>query len=98
MPLRTEVYSAIANAAVEMARCNGGINRYRTEKAFLYDLGLLLDHSPHDLPAINEWLKSRSDEQLLTIVDGEQSDQEAEMASAPAGADMLLNDIFDSVI
>lgn len=98
MALRTEIYAALTNAAVTMARCNGGINRNRSENAFRYDLGLLLDHSPHDLAAIDKWLATRSDEQILTLVDGDERDQQTELAGAPDGIDMLLNDIFESVV
>lgn len=91
-------YQAITKAATLMARSNGAINRHRTEADFLDKLALVMMHSPHDLDAIDKFLASRTDDQLLTIVDGERTEMEAELIGAPVATDMLLNDVFENAL
>lgn len=88
----------IYKAALHMARSNGGINRHRTEDEFMHDYAKVLMHTPHDLDPIDAWLATRTPEQIETLVDGERADMQRELEGAPAGTDMLLNDIFDDAV
>lgn len=88
----------IYKASAHMARSNGGINRFRTEDDFKDALAKVMMHSPHDLDAIDQWLSTRTDAQIETLVDGEQSEMQRELEGAPPGTDMLLNDIFEDAV
>lgn len=91
-------FPGIARATLEMSYCNGGINRERREKDVLEKLEPLLIECDlaMDLPAISAWAMALSDEDMLTLVDGEESDQHAIVTCAPHGTDGLLNLIFDN--
>ena len=94
------LYPAIANATVTMSRCNGGINRDRSEKVVRGELVRMLADGcdlAFDLPAIDRWLAGLNDDDLLTIVDGEESEALTLLTTAPAGTDQLLNRIFEQV-
>lgn len=91
----------IAAATIEMAYCNGGVNRYRRERHVLKDMDAVLGDGCElamDLPAISAWLGALSKVDLLTVVDGEETDQQKLLATAPAGTDALLNRIFDEAV
>lgn len=92
-------YPGIAKAALEMSYCNGGVNRDRRERDVLKALEPILGECniAMDLPAISMWLGKLSDEDMLTLVDGEESEQHQIVTCAPHGTDGLLNLIFDNV-
>jgi hypothetical protein len=92
-------FPGIARATLEMSHANGGVNRDRREKEVLTELEPILAECDlaMDLPAISEWLSKLPDEDMLTLVDGEESDQHQIVTCAPHGADSLLNLIFDNV-
>lgn len=88
----------IARATLEMSYCNGGIHRGRREKDVLRELDALLSGGPDvafDLPKIDRWLAALADDDLLTVVDGEEGEAAQLLQSAPPGTDMLLNSIFE---
>jgi hypothetical protein len=91
-------YPSLVAAAIEMARYNGGINRCRTERQFLNDLSRVLEHSPHNIAAIDAWLATKNSDEILMIVDGERNEMPAAIVDAPPGTDMLLEDIFDRAV
>lgn len=96
----TGLYPGIVRAALNMARCNGGINRYRSEKDCLRSLELLLAEASValDLRAISEWLAALSEEDLLTVVDGDETEAAELVKSAPEGTQMFLDEIFNKVV
>lgn len=89
----------ICRAYLEMERCNGGINRYRTEADALDYLERCIAKDGLDvamnLPAIDAYFASLSDGDLLLCVDGEETERQEFMKCAPAGADQFLNAMFD---
>ena len=89
-------FPGIARAALEMSYANGGINRDRREKDALAKLESILAECDlaMDLPAISAWAMALSDDDMLTLVDGEESKQHAIVTRAPHGTDGLLNLIF----
>lgn len=104
MTLETDVtkhlYPGIARATLEMSYCNGGINRERREKDVLVKLEPVLAECDlaMSLSEISAWAMALSDEEMLTLVDGEEREQHAIMTCAPHGTDGLLNLIFDEVV
>lgn len=97
--ISTQKFPGIAKAALEMSYCNGGINRGRREKDVLHDLEKVLSRGGIDiafnLPEISRWLAALADDDLLTVVDGEEGDSDQLLSRAPTGTNMLLNDIFE---
>jgi len=92
-------FPGIMKAAVLMAGCNGGINRDRPECDFREEVRTLLDPKPgHELAAIDAWLDSLSDHDLLTAVDGEQLEMRTLLSSSPHGTHSLLFEIFEQVV
>ena len=93
-------YPAIDKATLEMTYDNGGVNRDRTEA----DMLLALDQCLHrhavdyDLHAINYWIESLSTEDLVTVVAGEQDDQDRLLEDAPEGTSEVLLAIFEDVV
>ena len=89
----------IAKAYIEMERCNGGINRYRTVDDALEYLERCIAKDgldvAMDLPTIDAYFAGLPDDELLTAVDGEEGEREQLMASAPPGADQFLHAMFD---
>lgn len=89
----------IAKAYLTMERCNGGINRDRPEAAALAYLERSIQKDgldvAMDLPKIDTYFAGLSDDDLLLVVDGEESERDEFMRSAPAGADQFLNAMFD---
>jgi hypothetical protein len=93
-------YPGITNAALEISYDNGGINRHRTERAMLRDLGRFLDawpQGPEHLTAIDLWLSSLPHNDVETICAGDQDDAKPILAKAPPFTDTLLNEIFEKV-
>lgn len=95
-------YPGIAKAALEIAYDNGGINRHRTEAGHRRDLNRFLDRQtlPVDvLVAIDGFLSELSDDDLLLVTAGEQSEAEEFLRTkaAPPFLGALLNDIFEKV-
>lgn len=90
-------FPGIARATLEMSYCNGGVNRDRREKDVLEKLEPILAECDlaMDLPAISAWAMALSDEDMLTLVDGEENDQHQILTCSPNGTDSLLNLIFD---
>jgi len=95
-------YPGIAKAALEMAYCNGGVNRYRPEREVIAALdqrvlGGGIDLA-FDLRAIDRWLGALHYDDLQTAVDGEQSEMEQLIAGAPAGTEAVLNAIWEHAV
>lgn len=94
--LTTRPLPGIARAALEMAYCNGGINRERSEA----DVLRLLDRMPlppggGNLSMIDAWLGGLNYIDLLIVVDGYDDERRALLAAAPEGAEALLQTIFE---
>jgi len=90
-------HPGIARAALEMSYANGGINRDRSEADVLSDLNVtlaIIEGFKLDLGAIDKWLGALDEEDLLTVVDGEESESDTLTAKAPEGTQPLLNAIF----
>lgn len=91
-------YLGIERACVEIAYDNGGVNRLRTEDQMRKECREFLSRSDFgNLPEIDEWLNSKSDEFLREICSGEQSEIENRMKDAPPFTDSLLNQYFTEV-
>lgn len=96
-----ETYPNLRAAYLLMERCNGGINRDRSEEQALRESDPIIgaDGVYHDdLVAIDQWLGTLSEDDLLTFVDGEETEVATLAASggdAGAKAHGLLNDLFD---
>jgi hypothetical protein len=91
-------FPGIAKAALEMSYCNGGINRDRRERDVLKILDAMLADGADlalDLPAIDAWLSALSDDDLQTVVDGEETEMLALLKSAPTGTGAFLTAIFE---
>jgi hypothetical protein len=96
--LSTHRFPGIARAALEMAYDNGGINRMRSEQDALRDLDAILTDGADiafDLPDIDRWLASLSDDDLQTVVAGEETEAAQIIANAPGGTHQILEDIFE---
>jgi hypothetical protein len=99
------MYPGIERAALEIAYCNGGVNRDRTEQdvreEFRLFLGLFIQINPTYtlavLEAIDAWLKGLSDEDLNDLCDGELEATPRIFPGIPPLTDGLLNEIFDKV-
>lgn len=89
----------ICRAYIDMERCNGGINRYRTEADALAYLERSIQKDgldvAMDLPIIDAYFAKLSDDDLLLVVDGEETERDEFMKSAPEGANAFLNAMFD---
>lgn len=89
----------ISKAVILMERCNGGVNRYRTEGDVLKALARAIETDGLDiamnLPAIDAYFTALPDDELLTVVDGEETERDELMKAAPDGADAFLQAIFD---
>jgi hypothetical protein len=89
----------ITRAYLAMERCNGGINRYRGERSALNYLERCIVKDgldvAMDLPAIDTYFTKLTDDELLLVVDGEETECQEFMRAAPAGADAFLNAMFD---
>ena len=96
-----EMYPNLRNAYLLMERCNGGINRDRDEVTACRETDAIIgaDGTYHqDLVAIDEWLGTLSEDDLLKFVDGEESEVAAIVSvSGDVGAKAhgLFNDLFD---
>jgi len=92
-------FPGIARAALEMSYANGGVNCGRRESDVLEKLEPILAECDlaMDLPEISKWLDALSSGDMLTLVDGEESDQHQIVTCAPNGTDSILNLIFDHV-
>ncbi len=93
------MYPNIENAVLIMALDNGGINCYRPESDLNADLAEYLnDTDPAFLEELEAWLSTLSEEQLDTVVSGEESEMEALCAAGPDGVNGFFNEIFSEVI
>lgn len=94
-------YPGITKAAIEMARCAGGINRDRSERVVLNKLERFMASGidvAFNLPEIDAWLADLSDDDLLTAVDGEETDMETLCAKGPPGTHGFLHQIYANAI
>lgn len=92
-------YPKIIKATLEIAYDNSGINRNRSEEDVLNDLKTYLfigDLSETDL--CERFLETLSDEDLVIVCTGEESEQDAILARGPSMLDGLLVGIFNEVI
>lgn len=89
----------IRRACLLISRSNGGINRNRTQEQVLREMQKFLDLSPYrdELPGIDAWLGTLSPEDFETVCDGEMSEQDAILMTAPPFTNTLLNDYFEDV-
>lgn len=96
-----ETYPKILSTFLMMENCNGGINRSRTAEQAARETDAIIgadgvDHA--DLVAINEWLGTLNEDDLLTFVDGEEEDIQAitdRGGQIGALAHTLFNELFD---
>jgi hypothetical protein len=87
----------IRKACLLISRSNGGINRYRSEETVLREFRNFCEARPYEdmLKAIDSWLGTLTPEQFETVCDGEMSEADAILESAPAFTDTFLNDWFE---
>lgn len=93
-------YPNIYRAALEIALDSGGINRFRTRDAQEAEFEQWMAQQPQEqLPAIEAWLATLSDEQINLVACGCQDDEEprALIALAPPFTDDLLTRYFEEV-
>lgn len=96
-----ESYQNIRKAYLLMQGCNGGINRACSEEQAcrVADEIIGADGVDHqDLLNIDTWLGTLTEEELLTFVDGEESEMEALASSGGEvgeKAHAMMNDLFD---
>ncbi|WP_332691691.1 hypothetical protein [Devosia sp.] len=93
----------LKDLCLAMACANGGINRNRPERDFLrtaerivFDLG----HAPEDMAAIEGWLSGLPDAARLSLADGEYTENQAILATAPCGPflDAILDRVFEEAV
>lgn len=89
----------IRRACLLISRSNGGINRDRSEARVLREMQHFLDLCAYrdELPAIDTWLGTLTPEQFETVCDGEMSEADAILVTAPVFTNTLLNDYFEDV-
>lgn len=91
-------FQHIKRACQLIARDNGGINRYRTERRQEREMEEWLARQPGDLlPDIDAWLGSLSDDDFDTVCTGEMSDQDRVLETAPPFTNGLLEAYFYEV-
>lgn len=97
----SERLPGICRAYIAMERCNGGINIHRSVADALAYLEKCIAKDGLDvamnLPAIDKYFADLSDEDLITVVDGEEYERAEFMArsKAPDDADAFLQAMFD---
>lgn len=95
------LYPSIYKAALEMSYCNGGINMHRTESDHQEDMDKFMKSQSDEMnvlfPFFDSFLHGLSDEDLETVVDGEESERQAIMMKGPFKLDQFLNDVFEKV-
>jgi hypothetical protein len=101
-----EQYPSITKACLEIAFCNGGVNRDRGEPQVIAEINAWLDDrrkgvvmpcTDDSLAAIDAWLAELVDEDLSTLCDGEEAEQAAILMDAPFGTADLLEAYFNDV-
>lgn len=91
-------YPGIWRAAREIAYCNGGVNRYRSERQVEREFKAWIAKQPSDpLMLIDVFLSSLTDDVLNTLCDGEESEVDTILRNAPPFTDDLLNRYFNEV-
>lgn len=93
-------YPGITRALFMIALDNGGLNRYRPEKAVRKAIAKWIAKQPEEsLPAIDAWLSALSDPEMELVCAGEHSECQEFMASAgaPPFTDDLLHRYFEEV-
>ncbi len=81
-----KAYPAITNVLVSAVRDNGGINRFRPESEVLdlLDECIGADGVYHEnLERLDAWLAALSEEDLETVIGGEEEEMNAVLDSAP---------------
>lgn len=79
-------YPNIEDTIVSMAACNGALNRTTTSKQVITRCmgSLQADGVPtEDVIKLEAWLGTLTEEQKLTLVDGEHQEQAAIVATSP---------------
>jgi hypothetical protein len=106
----SQQFPGILRAALTMTLDNGGINRDRSEADMQKDLAAFLakcmeaNHSGirttlySQLWAIDNWLNQLSEDELNTVCNGEETEAQDAIKTAPDGTNFLLNGIFDNVV
>jgi len=92
-------FPGIKRAALYLAHANGMIYRGCTEEQWLSSLDYVLGAEGVDtdeLQKLDDWCKTLSDEQVETLVDGEEEEMQQLVDSCPTEAVGIFNDIFDS--
>ena len=89
----------IRRACLLISRSNGGINRNRSQERVLREMQHFLDLLAYrdELPAIDAWLGTLTPEQFETVCDGEMSEADGILVTAPPFTNELLNDYFEDV-
>jgi hypothetical protein len=89
----------IRKACLLISYSNGGVNRYREEHQVLREMQRFIDSRPYneELKAIDAWLGTLTENQLETVCDGEQSEIDEIMKTAPPFAESLLHEYFEEV-
>lgn len=101
---RIEQFPALRKAFLEMSYDNGGIHRGRTVEEALAETEELLSGEQWDdakLIRFDVWIASLSDDDVCTLVDGEETEIEDLIADSHLSdedredLDELLNELFD---
>lgn len=89
----------IKKACLLISRSNGGINRFRSEARVTREMQRFFDSRPYhdEIKNIDQWLGTLTEEQFETVCDGEMSEADAILLSAPVFTGTLLNDYFEEV-
>jgi hypothetical protein len=99
-PHLIDVYPYIKKAALILAYDNDMINREEPEDLFLANCAMSLASVTHlELIQLDEWLQTLTDEQMETLVCGEESEMRALEALCPTGGpdNQPLSKIFDDI-
>lgn len=96
-------YKQLERAVVRMALCNGCINRDREEVALVDEFRDWLADQRYEavtLDAWCHWLGHLTEDQLDTLVDGEETEMEALVLGAPQPTLLhkFLDDVFNEVL
>lgn len=96
-------YPKITQACLDMIGYNGGLHRFRADDPEA-DVKRLLDEYlgsdgtyAEDLDKIEAWLAGLTEDQFMLVCDGEESEVQALLATAPAIGESTAAEFFDGM-
>lgn len=93
------IFPHLKSACLDVARCNGMINRQETEHDFLTKITPVIEEVPLKILIFaNAWISTLDDDQRLVLADGEETETLALLEGFEHGTVLhkLLNEVFDN--